>query len=95
MNIKVLVKTERKCAASLDWKRGKVWVLSFGDLDRPDTDVEVEFTPAQLNELEVVVRNAQNSYKQMIKDAEREKKQIEGARAKAKKIPEVRHYGNC
>lgn len=99
MDIKVFVPLKRKCAASLDWgccQCGEdAWILSFGDLNRPDTDVEVCFSSAQLNELEVVVKAAQTRYSQMIKDAEREKKQAEEARAKARKLPAVPHYGSC
>jgi len=53
MDIKVRVSEKRKCAASIDWEAGdsindsqiqKLAVLSFGDLDKPDTDVEILFT---------------------------------------------------
>ena len=60
MDVFVTVPSERECPASLDW-RGKsdeedgVWVLSFGDLEREKTDVEVEFSIEQLAELREIL----------------------------------------
>ena len=61
MEISVRVSRKRKCPASLDWKRdipNGHWVLSFGDASEPATDVEVEFTVAQLEKLKELVNNA-------------------------------------
>lgn len=75
MNIKVRVSERRLCAASIDWEAGaninesqiqKLAVLSFGDLETPDTDVEVLFTLVQLRKLSAVVSKA-------IKEFEKEK----------------------
>lgn len=52
MDILVKVSYDRKCFASVDWNSTKgLWVMSFGDLEKPDHDVEIEFTPIQLSEL--------------------------------------------
>ncbi len=52
MDIKVKVPTERKCAASIDWNGSYTKaILSFGDRETPDTDVEIEFTVEQLANL--------------------------------------------
>lgn len=75
MEIKVKVSEKRKCAASIDWEAGdeinntqiqKLAVLSFGDLEAPDTDVEVLFTLVQLRKLGAIVPKA-------IKEFEKEK----------------------
>lgn len=75
MDIKVRVSEKRKCAASIDWEAGKrvnesqfqkLAILSFGDLETPDTDVEIEFTLTQLRRLNVIVTKA-------IKNFEKEK----------------------
>jgi len=67
MDIKVVVSEKRKCAASIDWRAGKeintsmtqkLAVLSFGDLDKPDTDVEVLFSLTQLRKLDKIVKKA-------------------------------------
>ena len=63
MDILVHVSRKRKCSASIDWQKeypeGGFFIMSFGDLRRPDQDVEVEFTEAQLNELQMTIRTAQ------------------------------------
>lgn len=56
MDIKVKVLAKRHCFASVDFEYGSggyknVYVMSFGDLKKPNTDVEVEFTPTQLKKL--------------------------------------------
>ena len=56
----VKVLAERKCFASIDFETGQgkyknVYVMSFGDLNKPDTDVEVEFTSKQLKELRILL----------------------------------------
>lgn len=52
MDIKVRVPSARRCYASVDWnEKKKVWLMSFGDKEKPDTDVEVEFDDNQLREL--------------------------------------------
>ena len=49
MDILVRVLAKRKCHSSLDWDDDKeVFVMSFGDKIKPETDVEVEFTTEQL-----------------------------------------------
>jgi len=52
MEIVVRVLKDRKCSASLDWnhpERGIAgWILSFGDLDKPDTDCEVALDAFQI-----------------------------------------------
>ena len=66
MDIKVRVLTKRKCFASVEFDyvdHIDVYVMSFGDNQKPDTDVEVEFTSEQLNKL----RNLLN---EMFKDDE-------------------------
>lgn len=63
MDILVKVSRERICSASIDWQKGLsedgFFIMSFGDLDRPDQDVEIEFTEAQLTELQMTIREAQ------------------------------------
>ena len=54
MDIKVRVLTKRKCFASVELDfvdHIDVYVMSFGDNQKPDTDVEVEFTSEQLEKL--------------------------------------------
>lgn len=56
MDILVRVFAKRKCFASIDFDTGhgeikNVYVMSFGDLKKSCTDVEVEFTPPQLRKL--------------------------------------------
>ena len=61
MNIKVRVLAKRKCFASLEFDEEDhkdVWVMSFGDNQRPDTDVEIEFTPEQLKKLRKLLNKA-------------------------------------
>ena len=54
MNIKVRVSRDRRCFASLD-KVEEIpqayWIMSFGDKNRPKTDVEIEFTSKQIRNL--------------------------------------------
>lgn len=75
MNIKVKVSEKRKCAASIDWSAGeninanqiqKLAILSFGDLETPDTDVEILFTLSQLRKLNKITAKA-------VKEFEKEK----------------------
>jgi len=62
MNIKVIVASSRKCPASVDWNKDFTKaVLSFGDLETPDTDVEVEFTMEQLAALGCVGMEAETA----------------------------------
>jgi len=54
VNVKVKVLANRRCFASIeaDFDLHKdVYVMSFGDKQRPDTDVEIEFTAEQLKKL--------------------------------------------
>ena len=54
MDIKVRVLTNRKCFASVEFDdedHKDVYVMSFGDNQKPDTDVEIEFNPVQLKKL--------------------------------------------
>lgn len=54
MDIKVRVLAKRKCFASVEFDNVDhvdVYVMSFGDNIKPDTDVEVEFTIEQLGKL--------------------------------------------
>ena len=54
MDIKVRVLAKRKCFASVEFDHDNhvdVYVMSFGDNQKPDTDVEVEFTIEQLKKL--------------------------------------------
>lgn len=64
MDILVRVSRKRKCSVSLDWEKEinpkeSHFVMSFGDLSRPDQDVEIEFTEVQLQDLQMVIREAQ------------------------------------
>jgi len=63
MDILVRVSRKRKCSASIDWEKeypkGGFFIMSFGALTRPDQDVEIEFTEAQLAELQMTIREAQ------------------------------------
>lgn len=64
MDILVRVSRKRKCSASIDWQKELVpkdgfFIMSFGDLTRPNQDVEIEFTEAQLTELQMTIREAQ------------------------------------
>ena len=66
MDILVRVSRKRKCSASIDWEKeinpkDSHFIMSFGDLTRPDQDVEIEFTEAQLAELQMTIRSAQES----------------------------------
>ena len=84
MDILVRVPTKRKCAASIDWKeKFTKAILSFGDKETPNTDVDVEFTPQQLEELGCVVGDA------IVAGNEGR------ARAAAKKQNVIYHGGNC
>ena len=61
MDIKVRVLTKRKCFASIEFDDEDhidVYVMSFGDNQKPDTDVEVEFTPEQLKKLRTMLNKA-------------------------------------
>jgi len=71
MDIKVVVSERRKCAASIDWRAGnyideshiqKLAVLSFGDRNEPETDVEILFDINQLKELNSVVSKAVENF---------------------------------
>jgi len=73
MDIKVEVPLKRKCPASLD-TCGKIAVLSFGDLDKPDTDVEVEFSLSQLKELQRVVNEGVKNLERSIADIDKRQK---------------------
>ena len=60
MDIMVRVLAERKCFASIDFETGRgkyknVYTISFGDLKKPNTDVEIEFTSAQLKKLRILL----------------------------------------
>jgi hypothetical protein len=57
MDILVKVPSNRKCAGSVD-NKGDCWMLSFGDLDTPKTDVEVECTTVQLLEIRQAIDEA-------------------------------------
>ena len=85
MEIKVLVPSNRKCPASVDWNDDFTKAtLSFGDLGTPGTDVEVEFTVEQLGELGVVAVEAEIAGNE--------------ARAKKKRNPTFSgngHIGRC
>jgi hypothetical protein len=63
MDIKVTVSKNRKCPASIDWRKeypkGGIYIMSFGDLSTPDNDVEIEFTEIQLVDLQSTIRTAQ------------------------------------
>jgi len=64
MDILVRVSSKRKCSASIDWEKEinpkeSHFVMSFGDLTRPEQDVEIEFTEAQLKELQSTISEAQ------------------------------------
>jgi len=84
MNIKVLVPSERKCAASIDWDRGfSKATLSFGDKETPETDVEIMLTISQLAELGCVVGAAEIAGNEA------------RARAKARRAKEPYHNGSC
>ena len=84
MDIIVKVSTERKCAASVDWtKKYTKAILSFGDKETPETDVEIEFTPEQLEQLGCVVGPAIVAGN------------IGRDRAKAKKAGKPYHAGLC
>ena len=66
MDILVRVSKKRKCSASIDWEKeidpkDSHFIMSFGDLSRPDQDVEIEFTEAQLEELQETIRQAQKT----------------------------------
>lgn len=90
MDILVEVSKNRKCPASLDWQ-GDHWILSFGDLNKPNTDVEIEMAPKQLAELHSTIHSAEAELHRRI-EAERE------AREKAKKAKDKAptiHVGSC
>lgn len=66
MDIKVEVPRKRKCHSSLDWNNDKqCWIMSFGDLRKPETDVEIEFTPTQLHDHRKMVNDL---YRKLKKD---------------------------
>lgn len=84
MDIIVKVPTGRKCAASIDWNNSYTKaILSFGDLETPGTDVEIEFTVKQLAELGCVVVNAEIA-------GNNNRSEIA-----AKKSPTIYHGGSC
>jgi hypothetical protein len=61
LEILVRVSKERICAASLDWEEDTPeghWLLSFGNIGSPNTDVEIEFTEMQLGKLKETVNSA-------------------------------------
>lgn len=63
MNILVRLGRERKCFASLDQK-GSFWLMTFGTLQRPENDVEIEFTQMQLDKLRDMLN--QEEYKKLV-----------------------------
>lgn len=91
MDILVKVSTKRKCAASIDVINAadKTVRLSFGDLETPETDVEVDFTLDQLRELNAVSTKALTDLEQAIEERARMLERIE----RDKKRRE--HYGSC
>ena len=78
---------ERKCSASIDVINvgNRISRLSFGDLDKPETDVEVDFTYEQLLELRNVTQKA-------VKDMEAV---IEEQAKKLERESPKKHYGSC
>ncbi len=90
MNILVKVPKQRKCSASIDvlsYSDG-LSMLSFGDLETPQTDVEVEFTYLQLKDLKEVVANA-------IKDLKKGYEEYKKAQEKAISRRGREHHGSC
>ena len=64
MDVKVRVLAKRCCFASLDSdveNHIDVWVMSFGDKRKPNTGVEIEFTPNQLRALKKMLNNMNNT----------------------------------
>lgn len=68
MDIKVKVPSKRKCSASIDVIDRNLALLSFGDLETPETDVEVEFTLDQLKELKNVADKSIEDWEKNLED---------------------------
>jgi len=97
MNVLVKVPKDRKCAASIDIV-DTLARLSFGDLDTPEVDVEVDFTLEQLTELmQVVALGYHKLEAEIAEHTARLLKETEKAeRAEARKRQrQIAHYGSC
>lgn len=97
----VKIPNDRKCAASIDIITDTMGVplavLSFGDLDAPETDVEVQFTLEQLAELLQVVALGYNQLEAVVTEHNTKLQEAEEAKKKAKREarPIRRHMGSC
>jgi len=103
----VSVPIDRKCAASMDIVDNaeaphKLARLSFGDLDAPKVDVEVDFTLEQLTGLIQVATLGYNGLETAIEKCK--KKQLEKEEAERRKRESKRptsthhtttHFGHC
>ena len=85
MNILVKVSEDRTCSGSIDTINHQIYILSFGDLVTPNTDVEIEFNIDQLKKLNETTNAAIKDYTDFQK-AEKEKE-----KQKAK----IYHNGSC
>lgn len=103
MNILVTVSEDRKCSASIDSKtatgnmNNPIWILSFGDLDKPDTDVEVKFTIKQLKELKETIDKSIEQFNEFQRELEekRSKERTLLAEKRKEKREGEYHFGSC
>jgi uncharacterized damage-inducible protein DinB len=103
MNILVTVSEDRKCSASIDGKlvnyhsNNPIWILSFGDLDKPDTDVEVKFTIKQLKELKETIDKSIERFDSFQKELEekRSKERTLLAEKRKERREGEYHFGSC
>jgi len=102
MNILVTVSEDRKCSASIDSKTASanmgnpIWILSFGDLDKPDTDVEVNFTIKQLKELKKTIDESIERFNKSHEEFEKKRLEKEKERIKEKeRVKREYHFGSC
>ena len=96
-NVLVKVSKDRKCAASIDivdTTEAPLAKLSFGDLDNPEVDVEVDFTFEQLTELMQTVMLGYNELEMAIKSLDAKEKAKKEA-AKEKRHRQTAHMGSC